>query len=177
MAFWEDGHASNEALKISDMYRSPGHLIRRCQQISVSLFADELSEFDMTPIQYAALLAIRDAPGIDQRGLSRVIAMDRSTVGTVLKKLENKGLIVREVPASNQRIKTARISEAGVALLNDALEGVARVQRRLLEPLSPEEQMIFLGLLSKLVNLNNTVSRAPLDLSKRKDLNGSQPPV
>ncbi len=175
MAFWENDSAPAGAPTISDMYRSPGHLIRRCQQISVSLFADELGEFDLTPIQYAALLAIRDEPDIDQRSLSRIIAIDRSTVGTVLKTLEKKGLIVREIPDDNQRIKTARVTDASIELLDGTFAAVSRVQRRLLEPLSPEEQTIFLELLSKLVDLNNTASRAPLDLSKRKELGGGQP--
>ena len=66
MSFWEKANASPGVPKISGMYRSPGHLIRRCQQISASLFAEELGAFDLTPIQCASLLAIRDEPGIDR---------------------------------------------------------------------------------------------------------------
>src|SRR5882724_10320385 len=39
------------------IYDQPGHLIRRLQQIAVALFMAETKEFDITPIQYAALLA------------------------------------------------------------------------------------------------------------------------
>ena len=37
----------------------PGHLIRRAQQISTALFAEECAAFDLTSVQYAALAAIR----------------------------------------------------------------------------------------------------------------------
>ena len=169
MAFWEGRRKNDTPPKIDDIYESPGHLIRRCQQISVSLFADELGEMGLTPIQYASLLAIRDQPGIDQRSLSRIIAIDRSTVGTVLRTLENKGLVERTVPSDNLRVKTAQISAEGEALLNNTADAIAEVQRRLLKPLGSEEQEVFLGLLSKLVSINNAQSRAPLDLQTRKD--------
>mgnify|MGYP003629041413 CR=1 FL=1 len=169
MAFWKGTRKNVTPPKIDDIYESPAHLIRRCQQISVSLFADELGELGLTPIQYASLLAIRDHPEIDQRSLSKIIAIDRSTVGSVLRTLEGKKLIYRTVPRDNLRIKTALISSAGEELLNRSIEAIAEVQRRILEPLETNEQQAFLSLLSKLVAVNNAHSRAPLDLKKRED--------
>lgn len=166
-SFWDEPSEKLTPPRIDDIYESPGHLIRRYQQISTSIFAEELGESGLTPVQYASLLAIRDQPGIDQRSLSRIIAIDRSTVGTVLKTLEAKGLILRTVPSENQRIKTAHCTEAGEALLQATRLAIADVQRRLLEPLSTVEQRAFLGLLSRLVQVNNIHSRAPLDLSRR----------
>ncbi|NTF34228.1 MarR family winged helix-turn-helix transcriptional regulator [Rhizobium skierniewicense] len=169
MAFWDGARGGEAPPRIDDIYESPAHLIRRCQQISVSLFMEELGELDLTPIQYASLLAIRDQPDIDQRSLSKIIAIDRSTVGTVLRTLEVKGLIERAVPSDNQRIKTARISQEGERVLVDTSDRIAAVQRRLLKPLDVHDQKVFLSLLSKLVSVNNIHSRAPLDISRRND--------
>ena len=36
-----------------------------------------------------------------------------------------------------------------------------RAQTRILEPLSPEEQQVFIEMLKRLVDINNTLSRAP----------------
>ncbi|MCW5774673.1 MAG: hypothetical protein KIT16_23715, partial [Rhodospirillaceae bacterium] len=66
-----------------DLYATPGHLVRRLHQIVVSLCYDGWGDLDISPVHYGALMAIRAFPGIDQRGLSRAIAIDRSTVGTV----------------------------------------------------------------------------------------------
>ena len=167
MAFWDKKGANDTPPNIDDIYASPGHLIRRCHQISSSIFSDEMGELGLTPIQYASLLAIKDQPDIDQRSLSKIIAIDRSTVGTVLQTLEKKSLIERSIPKENQRIKTARISPKADELLEKTSDAIAEVQRRLLEPLSSAEQLIFLGLLQKLVIENNEKSRAPLDLSTR----------
>ena len=49
-------------MKLSDVYVAPGHLIRRSQQIAVAIFFEEFEGYDVTPVQYAALIAIRDRP-------------------------------------------------------------------------------------------------------------------
>jgi len=65
------------------VYTAPGYLFRRMQQIAVSIFVEECRAFDLTPVQYAALVAIHTHPGIDATRLSAVIAFDRSTLGNV----------------------------------------------------------------------------------------------
>jgi hypothetical protein len=47
----------------------PGHLIRRAQQISTALFAEECAEFDLTSVQYAALTAIHAHRDVEARGI------------------------------------------------------------------------------------------------------------
>jgi DNA-binding MarR family transcriptional regulator len=71
----------------------PGHLARRFQQIAVAVFLAEVGEagFDLTPVQYAALAAIKTNPGIDQVSLAGLIAYDRTTITGVLDRLAQKG--------------------------------------------------------------------------------------
>ena len=38
------------------VYTAPGYLFRRMQQIAVALFVEECRAFDLTPVQYAALI-------------------------------------------------------------------------------------------------------------------------
>mgnify|MGYP001765458078 FL=1 len=154
---------SDALLKLKGVYRTPGHLIRRAQQIGVAIFMDELAEYGITPVQFASLIAIRDNPGIDQKSLGRLIAIDRSTVANVLSGLEKKKLICRIVPAHNQRIKQLFTLATGNELLADAQDSVFRVQERILAPLTGEEAETFTRLLNKIVVGNNSVSRAPLD--------------
>jgi len=85
--------AAEDALR--RLYGAPGHLIRRCQQIAVAIFMEETREFDLTPVQYAALVVVRAQPGVDQTRLVNLIALDRSTIGNVVTRLEAKKLIVR----------------------------------------------------------------------------------
>src|SRR5260370_34658875 len=97
----------------------PGHLIRRLQQICFALFLNEAKAFDVTPVQYAALVAINDHPGIDQTALCNMIAFDRSTIGGVVGRLQRKKLINRINGAHDRRTKSLYITPAGRRLLPD----------------------------------------------------------
>lgn len=144
-----------------DLYEHPGHLLRRAQQISVSLFYDELGT-ELTPVQYAILSRLADHPGIDQVSLAGLAAIDTSTGATVCARLEEKGLLERKVIPHNRRQRALTITPAGTQLLEDLEAGALRLRERLLAPLVPAEQRQFMDLLAKLVNGNNEQSRAPL---------------
>ena len=147
---------------MDDVYTKPGYLFRRMQQIAVSIFMEECKTFDLTPVQYAALVAIRSHPGIDATRLSAVIAFDRSTLGSVLERLETKGYVQRKPGADDKRVKLLHLTPSGAALLREVMASVDRAQARMLEPLKPADRKTLLGLLIQLVDLNNEVSRVPL---------------
>ena len=156
-------------MTLSDVYEAPGHLIRRSQQISVAIFFEEFEDYEVTTIQYAALIAIRDRPGIDQRTLADQVAIDRSTIGTVLRTLEERGLINRVAPKQNLRIRQLFITRAGDDLLQSTRKLIYRVQERILAPLNVKERKVFMELLSRLVRINNELSRAPLKVVSAGD--------
>lgn len=144
-----------------DLYEHPGHLLRRAQQIAVSIFYDEMGG-DLTPVQYAILSRLAEHPGIDQVSLAGLAAIDTSTGATVCARLEEKGLIERKIIPHNRRQRALSITPEGARLLAALEDGAQRLRRRLLAPLAPQEQAQFMGLLEKLVNANNEQSRAPL---------------
>jgi len=149
------------------IYEKPGHLIRRLHQISLALFMDEAKEYEITPVQYSALLAIDIHPGIDQTALCNIIAFDRSTIGEVVSRLERKNLIKRTTGASDRRTKSLYITPAGRKLIEDIEPAVQSTQRRILQPLTMSERATLMRMLKKLVHLNNEHSRAPLRINER----------
>ena len=144
------------------VYTKPGYLFRRMQQIAVSIFVEECREFDLTPVQYAALVAIQNHPGIDATRLSAVIAFDRLTLGSVIERLEAKGHIERKPSAEDKRVKLLYLTKAGATQLRNILPSVDRAQARMLAPLKAADRKTLLALLGQLVDLNNEVSRVPL---------------
>ena len=153
-----DNHGS-----MLDLYEHPGHLLRRAQQISVSIFYDEMGD-ELTPVQYAILSRLAAHPGIDQVSLAGLAAIDTSTGASVCARLEEKGLLERKVIPHNRRQRALTITAAGARLLEALEPGAQRLRERLLAPLTAQEQDLFMGLLAKLVNENNEQSRAPLAL-------------
>jgi MarR family transcriptional regulator, lower aerobic nicotinate degradation pathway regulator len=149
-------------ITMDDVYTKPGYLFRRMQQIAVSIFVEECKDFDLTPVQYAALVAIRTHPGIDATRLSLVIAFDRSTLGSVIERLEAKNYIERRPSAADRRIKSLHLTAVGRTLLQKVMAAVDRAQERMLGPLKPAERKTLMELLVRLVDLNNESSRVPL---------------
>ena len=147
---------------MNDLYTRPGHLIRRAHQISSAIFAEECAAFDLTPVQYAALVAIGDNPDVDATRLSALIAFDRSTIGNVLERLEGKGWILRSPSPSDKRVKLLRLSPEGMEVLRRVEPAVVRVQERLLAPLAPKDRATMMRLLTQLVDIHNDVLPTPL---------------
>ena len=146
----------------NDVYDQPGHLIRRAQQIAVSMFFSTVG-YDITPVQYGVLRILQDNPGIDQVTLARLCALDTSTAANLAVRLEERGFVKRKVPTKSKRFRMLSLTPRGAALLKKLLPSGRLLSRRLLQALDKNEQKTFLRLLKKFVHLNNDESRAPLD--------------
>jgi len=145
-----------------EVYDEPGHLIRRAQQIAVSMFHSTMGQ-GVTPIQYCVLRVLQSHPGIDQVTLAKFCALDTSTAADLAVRLEERGLVRRMMPMKSKRFRLLHLTPEGTDLLSRLVPSSSLLARRLLKALNKDEQKIFLHLLRKFVHLNNEESRAPLD--------------
>jgi DNA-binding MarR family transcriptional regulator len=152
----------SKPITMDAVYTAPGYLFRRMQQIAVAIFVEECKAYDLTPVQYAALIAIHTHPGIDATRLSAVIAFDRSTLGNVIERLQAKRLIERKPSDEDKRVKLLYLTKPGATLLSVIMASVDRAQARMLQPLKPADRKTLMTLLTQLVDLNNEASRVPL---------------
>ena len=113
------------------------------------------------------LLAIRENPGVDATRLSAIIAFDRSTLGSVLERLEARKLVLRGASPDDKRIKVLHLTSAGTALIRAAEPAVARSQKRLMEPLPQRDRASLLTLLNELVRLNDDAAPAAVGGERR----------
>ena len=146
----------------ASLYELPGHLIRRCHQISVALFLQECAAFGITPQQYAVVRVLADHDGVDQITLAGLAALNRTTVGELVARLKEAGYLKRVDSSDDRRVKNLFITKAGRKLIDDLDNGVLQVQERLLEPLDQTERKQFIDYLARIANVNNELSRAPL---------------
>lgn len=147
-----------------DLDELPGHHIRRLHQIAVAVFLQEAEAHGVTPVQYATLQAVANAPGADQRTVARTIGLDTSTMGGVVDRLEARGLLARNANPDDRRVRLLTLTDAGRQLLREVQPAMLRAQQRILEPLDEGERTAFMTLLRRLVMANNALSRAPSDL-------------
>ena len=147
---------SSSAQRLSlDLYDQPGHLIRRAQQIALSLFREELGP-EVTPVQYAILRMLQEMPGIDQVTLAQLVALDNSTTADIAARLETKGWIKRELMPRRQR--KLGLTAAGEKMLAEFVPNVHTLHRRMLADLEPAEQEEFKRLLRKFVHIHDVSS-------------------
>jgi DNA-binding MarR family transcriptional regulator len=154
---------STRTESLEDIYRRPGFMIRRAHQIAVAIFLEEARESRITPTQYGVLVILERRPGIDQNTLARLLGLDRSTTGLVVRKLAERGLIARAMGAGDQRRRELRLTRTGAALLDRMVASARRAQQRLLSPLPARERQRFLDLLTRVTEAFNRTTRVPVD--------------
>jgi len=144
------------------LWNRPGFLIRRLHQIHVAMFLEGCEEFNVTPVQFGVLTVLNAEDTLDQVTIANSIGVDRNTAADVIRRLEARGLIERPVSVTDKRAKLAKITKEGRAFVNQVQPAMVDAQRRFTEPLNREENELLMGLLRKLINENNDVSRAPM---------------
>ncbi len=145
--------ATDLKMTLNDM---PGHLIRRLHQISTQVFQKYLQEtdYDITSVQYATMLVLKDNPGIEQAQVASLIAHDRATIGGVIDRLEQKGYLIRLVSARDRRAREVSLSEEGLKVVEEVTPVVEALQRNILANLSNAEASRLTAILRKAVGLD-----------------------
>ena len=128
----------------------PGHYIRRLQQVAVARFMQRVAGA-LTPVQFAALAALRQHGACDQAGVASLIGYDRATIGDVIDRLEARGWIARTPGTRDRRTKVVSLTPAGRSVLRRVARDVRRAQHDILQPLAAAERRQFERLCRKLV--------------------------
>jgi DNA-binding MarR family transcriptional regulator len=149
------------------IWKRPGFLLRRLQQISVAIFINECasSDLEITAVQWGVLSIVSEYPGVGQIEIAEELGLDRSNTANVVDRLTKRGLLRQKLSAADQRKKEITITRAGEKIM-EQLEGCAqRFQRKLLGPLTESEREIFVELLTRLVQGNNHLGRAHMRMA------------
>lgn len=157
---------------LQNVYRRPGFLLKRCHQVTAALFLNHCRDFGVTASQYGALRALEEFPGIDQLAVGRLIGLDRTTAGLVVKLLAERGLLEREVNDQDNRRMRLRLSAAGRRLLASMEPAAARAQEAALAVLPPAKRSQFLEMLTDFLRGHDAIIE-PSDVMAGKPF-GSQ---
>lgn len=147
-----------------DLAGRPGFLIRRLHQIHIALFMDECAAFNVTPVQYSVMTLVDQQPGLDQSQIGHAAGIDRATLGTVIARLEGRGLVRRRTTPADKRLKKVSLTRRGKAMLARMLPAAQRAHVRTVDALSGSERKAFVHALARLVDAKNEFGRAPLRL-------------
>lgn len=133
--------------------RQAGHLLRRAHQRHSAIFQENIGDEQLTSLQFAALVKLRDLGEVSQNQLGRLTAMDAATMQGVIKRLAARELIDRRPDPDDRRRLILSLSTGGAALIDRLLPNGSRITQKTLDPLSPTEQKTFIQLLTKLAQI------------------------
>ena len=128
-----------------------GHLLRRAHQRHTTIFQEEIGPSQLTPLQFAALVKLRDVDRISQNQLGRLTAMDAATMQGVIKRLYARNFIVRRPNPTDRRRLHLSLSAEGEEFMKEAPGIGHAVTNSTLAPFTLEERETFLRLLKRLI--------------------------
>ena len=140
--------AGKEDRVTPDFRTTPGHLLRRALQSHTELWSVAVGG-DLTPQQYAVLVAVELNPGLDQRTLGDIASLDKSTAADLVSRLVKRGDLERRRDPSDGRRDVLDLTEAGRKRMNAVTPAVRRLNDGLLGALAPDEREMFLSLLER----------------------------
>jgi DNA-binding MarR family transcriptional regulator len=148
-------------------------LVRRLQQICLSMITTALKEADLVQLEYALLVFVDDVPGISQQSLSEALGIDRNNVSLIADKLEARGLLKRAVSGADRRARELYITPEGRKLWRGYRPKVRQANDRILTSLTAEEKELFLDMLVRVVEGNRIHARPGGGRRKRGSVKSS----
>jgi DNA-binding MarR family transcriptional regulator len=127
-----------------------GYQVRRTQAKIFAEFEAALATVDFTPGSFGVLTLIRANPGITQVELAAAFGVDKSTMSPVIFRLEKRGLVRRQVLASDRRYHALYLEPSAEPQFLAAREKIRAFEASVAARLSKPEQRELSRLLAKL---------------------------
>src|SRR6266851_6113820 len=161
------GTSAKIATTILPRHRVPAHLARRFHQICLGVTAEILGPLGWSPMEYAVLAAVEDEAGLDQRRMAKRLGIDTASASQMIDKLEKAKLVGRRVNPSDRRARILRLTPAGIKFRRRLRPSLLAAQKRLLRPLSVDDQGLLLDLLTRVIEGNASYARPGNNYRKR----------
>ena len=121
-----------------------------CAREVVKRYTPFLEEIGLTYTQYITMLVLWETPSMTSKQIGKRLRLDSGTLTPVLKKLEQRGLILRRRDEADERNLLIELTEEGLDLRERAVEIPPRVGSCL--NLKPEDAMQLYTLLHRMLD-------------------------
>ncbi len=145
------------------------HLLHRAGQAADELFAKEMAGSDLTPRQFAVLVVLAEHENASQTDIVNATGIDRSTLADIVKRLVDRGLLMRRRSKLDARAYSVKLTAAGNAALKSTTPVAHRVEDAILKSLPVPHRTAIVEALAAIVRGNNSAERpAPVLLRARR---------
>ena len=135
-----------DALKLRGQLCFP---LYACAKETIRLYKPFLDELDLTYTQYITMMVLWEKKYLTVKELGKELYLDSGTLTPLLKKLETKGLLMRERSKEDERNLYISLTEEGEKLKDEALRVPYEMEKCV--ELNHEERVTLYRLLYKLL--------------------------
>lgn len=114
--------------------------IRRAARSIARRYDDAFRPLELNNGQFSMLVAVAGFQPAGIQAIGERLGMDRTTVTAALKPLQRRGLLQVEIADDDQRGRLVRLTEAGIALLEEAVPLWVAVQEEVAKKLGGQEK-------------------------------------
>lgn len=119
-----------------------------------------LARWSLSVQEFTTLSVLASRPGLSNAQLARRSLMTPQSMIEILSKLEQRGLVQREVDPSHGRILRAELTRAGREMISEAVPAIQQIQEEMLRRVSVRQQETTLvALLSAMESLSQHSER------------------
>lgn len=115
-----------------------GYQLKHLQSVLRSRMDETLRPLGFSTPQYACLELLRRAPGASNSELARGAFVTRQTMNTLLRSLQDRGLVTRATKAETGRALPTTLTDEGSKALDQAVERVERISALMVSSLDAE---------------------------------------
>lgn len=138
-----------DSLKLQNQICFP---LYACAKEVVKKYKEDLDKINLTYTQYITMLVLWEEDGVNVKELGHYLFLDSGTLTSVLKKLEQKGLVTRQRSLVDERNLVVMLTDEGVKLKDKAINIPQNMASKC--DITPDEAKILYKLLYKVLGSN-----------------------
>ncbi|HEX7007277.1 MAG TPA: MarR family transcriptional regulator [Alphaproteobacteria bacterium] len=127
-----------------------GYHLRRAQVVMFQDFAETMAETGVSPGQIGVLLLVAANPGVNQTTVGNALGIDRSTLVSMLDRLEERKAIARTPSPRDRRSHALLLTAKGREFLDGLLPLLDQHERRIAARLDAHERATLIDLLRRI---------------------------
>jgi DNA-binding MarR family transcriptional regulator len=123
-----------------DVLTSAGYLMLKAGHVIGVEFEAALDSLGLSGREFLVLSFVRTAPGLSQQALSERLGLDPTLVVGLVDALEDRSYVRRGKDRADRRRNVLSLTEAGVAVHEEAVAAARRAEQGFLAPLTADQR-------------------------------------
>lgn len=150
----QDGDPPHKPLSTAELIEVLAIFSHRLFQAHSAFVEARIDGHDITLRQFVLLNAISDLGSPNQRELTDMIGMDRSTLSEVIRRLASNGLILQKPSQEDARAKVVSLTDRGRKTLARTIPIISQANQEFFGALNPAEMQSLASLQARLLQLD-----------------------